>query len=76
MLASLSDDNSGSNLSDSMPPDGASDSIHLPHNFGEDRDAELRVQAILVGGAVSSSGTLACGRNIPLFALNIVYLCS
>ena len=76
MLASLSDDNSESNLSDSVPPDGASDSVPLPHTFGEDRDAELRVQAILVGGAVSHLPNLACLQNITLVALVIVYLCS
>ena len=76
MLASLSDDNSDSNLSDSVPPDGASDSVPLPQTLGEDREAELRVQAILVGGAVCNLRNLACLRNITLNALIIVLLCS
>ena len=53
MLGSLSDDDSESNLSSSMQQEGASGSIHLPHNFGEDKEAELRVQAMLVGGDTS-----------------------
>jgi len=64
MLGSLSDDDSESNLSASIPPDGASDSIQLSQNFGEDREAELRVQAILVGGTTDQLRNFVCDRNV------------
>ena len=78
MLGSLSDDDSESNLSASMPPDGASGSIHLSQNFGEDREAEMRVQAMLVGGTTEQVRHFVCNRNVTFpvsLMVDLRYIC-